>query len=85
MTPFINQSETANFSENAARNEVVNKDGATVVYSGTPDLKDPNEADNGDWTISRTTVTQDDGIILVDTVWARGKWAERKTLTYKYL
>lgn len=85
MPRFINQSEVANFSENAARTEVFKENGATVVYSGTPDCKDPGQADNDRWTISRTTVTKDNGVILVDTVWARGAWTERKTLTYKYL
>lgn len=85
MPRFINQSEVANFSENAARNEIIKNNGAIIVYSGTPDLKNPDESDNGDWTICRTTVTQANGVILVDTVWARGTWTERTTLTYKYL
>ena len=84
MSRFINQSEIANFSENAARNEVIREDGVVTVYSGTPDIKDPAHADEGDWTISKTVITTD-GTTSVETQWARGQWNNRKTLTYKYL
>lgn len=85
MNRFINQTEAAAFAENAARTEVTDDNGTTVVYSGTPHQKDPDRADDGDWTISRTTVSQANGATLVDTQWATGHWEDRQTLTYKYL
>lgn len=87
MPKFINQTEAASFSENAARNEVITTAGATIVYSGTPDFKDPAEADNGNWIICRTVVTTDNqtGAIRTDSTWAQGSWNDRATLTYKYL
>lgn len=87
MPKFINQTEAASFAENAARNEVITANGVTTVYSGTPDVKDPTQADSGSWTICRTIVTKDDqtGATCVETAWAQGSWNDRATLTYKYL
>lgn len=81
---FINQTEMAAFADNAARTEVTQSGGATVVYGGTPDIDDPSRADQGEWTICRTTVRQQNGTTLVETAWAKGRWDERASLTYKY-
>ena len=86
MNKFINQMEAAAFAENAARQEVVTgQDGTVTVYNGTPDQKDPTMAEQGDWTISRTIVRKSNGNIVVETTWAHGAWANRSSLTYKYL
>lgn len=86
MNKFINQMEAAAFAENAARQEVVTgQNGTVTVYSGTPDLKDPAVAEQGDWEISRTIVQKSNGNIVIETTWAHGSWDDRASLTYKYL
>lgn len=85
MNRFINQTEAAAFAENAARTEVTDDNGITVVYSGTPHQKDPDRADDGRWVIKRTSITDDRTSTRIEVAWAEGSWADRASLTYQYL
>lgn len=71
-----------------ARTEVVRQaNGSLLIYSGKPQIKDPSGADNGPWSICRTTVTQDSqtGSTTIENTWAVGPWNQRASLTYNYI
>lgn len=75
-------------ADNDARTEVIkNEDGSLLIYSGNPKVKDPAGADNGPWSICRTTVTQDaeTGGITTENTWAVGPWEKRALLNYNYI
>lgn len=89
---FINFSEMAGLSAEGFDKVELTKSTSgttttTTVYSGKAALTDPSAStDDADvWDIRRSVIVEDDNGTTITTVWAKGSWTNRASLTYQYL
>ena len=82
---FINFSELYNAGGSFARQEVIEDGGTTTIYGGyAPSAEPTAETDNRQgWKICKLVVI-DGNPQTITSMWARGTWADRHSLDYKY-
>ena len=82
---FINFSELYNAGGSFAKQEVTVSGSTTTIYGGYSPIADPAAAASApNWIIRKTTVTENGTTQTIVTMWARGSWDDRATLTYQY-
>lgn len=82
---FINFSELYNAGGSFARQEVIEDGAKTTIYGGyAPSAEPTPETDNRQGWKIRKLVVVDGNPQTITCTWARGTWADRANLEYKY-
>lgn len=82
---FINFSELYNAGGSFARQEVIENGNTTTIYGGyAPSAEPTPETDNRQGWKIRKLVVVDGNPQTITCMWAKGTWAGRHDLVYKY-
>lgn len=82
----VNYSERAAIGAGFAKTEIVADGDTTIYYAGIPSRDDPSDdTDLAMWRVRRIVASKEGASQLIVETWAKGPWADRANLDYRYL